>query len=494
MRSGFTQQLKINTIPISEVQFPSNTRDHIVNLLRALQAIYMNKEISVRIEKLLQEAIGTSQTSGRKGMGLWEVFVLAQLRLCQNLSYDDLLNLANYNVLVRRMLGKQINLGLAGESVDEYTFQNIYDNVSLVDDETLKKINAVIVEFGHGIFKKKDSDPLSLKTDSFVVETNTTFPSDYVLLFEAGRKCLNMIGEIAKQHKVKGWREVKSESSKLKSLCRSFGRATSAGGKNKAKNEIEACQAYLNKAKSLYKKVADFWEKDMPALLIDQKTLLVLIKVEWFKLMFEKHINLLERRIIGQEKIPASEKVYSLYLPFTEWIKKGKKRPPIEIGKKLFVTTDQFGLIVDHCLGDNLSDRDSIMDIIDRVLEKYQLVSSWSTDKGFSSKENKALIQEVFPDLQLIMPKLGKRNKTEEAEEKSKPFKLLKNAHSAIESNINELENRGLDRCPNRSPEQFRNYVALGITAYNLHKIGKRLNEIKIKKEKTRYKKIISAA
>ena len=70
------------------------------------------------------------------------------------------------------------------------------------------------------------------------------------------------------------------------------------------------------------------------------------------------------------------------------------------------------------------------------------------------------------------MPKLGKRNKQEEEEEHSRSFKKLKNKHSAIESNINELEHRGLDRCPERGIIHFTRYISLGVCAYNLKKIG----------------------
>lgn len=71
------------------------------------------------------------------------------------------------------------------------------------------------------------------------------------------------------------------------------------------------------------------------------------------------------------------------------------------------------------------------------------------------------------------MPKLGKRNEKEEMEESSRVFKRLKNKHSAIESNINELECRGLDRYPDKGLRNFRRYVGLAVCAYNLKKIGK---------------------
>ena len=62
---------------------------------------------------------------------------------------------------------------------------------------------------------------------------------------------------------------------------------------------------------------------------------------------------------------------------------------------------------------------------------------------GFSDKEDKALL-ELFI-LQVMMPKKGRRNQQEKAFESSSMFIKLKNQHSAIDSNINELEHRGLD-------------------------------------------------
>jgi len=37
------------------------------------------------------------------------------------------------------------------------------------------------------------------------------------------------------------------------------------------------------------------------------------------------------------ETIPASEKMFSLFEPHTEWIQKGKQRPNVELGHKFLV-------------------------------------------------------------------------------------------------------------------------------------------------------------
>jgi len=480
MRRGFNQQLALNIIPIEEVVVPNIKRDHLSNLLFALQHLYGNKKWSEKVEAILRKSINTSKkATGRTGLSLWEIFVLAQVRLCMNISYDTLLSQANFHLLLRGVLGVGTNDYTEGY---QYSRQNIVDNVSLLDDETMKQINDLIVEMGHSVFKKKEA-LLLLKTDSFVVETETYFPTDYRLLYDSCRKCLEIIGKQHKKHKFDGWRQWKDTRKKLKSLYRSFGKVTSSGGKNKEEREQLACTRYLNLSRELYKKVTDFLDNQAPLLIANVSFLLAILELEWYKSMLEKHIDLLERRIIKKEVIPHGEKLFSIFLPFTEFINKGKKNPSVEIGKKLFITTDQYHLIVDYQIGDNLNDQDAIIDILDRIYQKYSSIASLSTDKGFSTMANKALIKEVHPELALVMPKKGKRNQREEKEEKTAAFKLLNNAHSAVESNINELEHRGLDRCPDRSFRNFNKYIGLAIGAYNLHKIGRELISIQLAKQ-----------
>jgi len=71
----------------------------------------------------------------------------------------------------------------------------------------------------------------------------------------------------------------------------------------------------------------------------------------------------------------------------------------------------------------------------------------------------------------------GKCNKAE-AEERHKPiFKKFRNKHSAVESNINELEHRGLNRSSDKGYPNFKRYIGLAVCAYNLMKIGTRMIE-----------------
>ncbi len=82
------------------------------------------------------------------------------------------------------------------------------------------------------------------------------------------------------------------------------------------------------------------------------------------------------------------------------------------------------------------------------------------------------------------MPRKGKLNKKEYEEEHQKEFIKTRHKHSAVESNINELGHRCIDRCPDRTYQHFKNYIALGVCAFNLHKIGAELIKQQRQKEK----------
>ena len=471
MRNRFEQQYSIGHRLIKDTPIKLKHKDKLEELIAALKAIYCHPEYNQRLFEVLERhLLENKKKTGRPGMDLWCIFVLSQVRLCLNMSYDWIYNLANNHLCIRWLMGVETEYGFKRT---EFSYQNIYDNVTLLSDEMVKEINAIVLEFGHGeVFKKKETAALRLKTDSFVVESNVHFPTDYNLLWDSASKCIDAVCVfMGKYNNLPGWRKIKNWKSELKGLVRELGKATASGGKGKEQREAKAARSYINKAAALYAKL----EKELPQLpIVDNHDLALVISLEYFMQLLLKHIDLVERRIIKGETIPHEEKMFSIFETYTEWIKKGKSRPSVELGKKLSITTDQFDLIVDYQIMEHEQDRDIVIALADRLLFIYK-IESWSFDKGYWGKENKQLLQLEIP--KVIMPKLGKRNKQEEEEETSRPFRRLKNKHSAIESNINELEHRGLDRCPDRGYHHFKNYIGLGVCAYNLKKMGAKLLE-----------------
>lgn len=263
-----------------------------------------------------------------------------------------------------------------------------------------------------------------------------------------------------------------------------MGVVSGSGGKNKEERLQSCTEDYLKKATTFKDKLVDdkdnFPEKD--TLDIFKK-----IDLEAFIGLLKKHIDLVDRRILQKQEIPHQEKLFSIFEQYTEWINKGKKHPSVELGKKVSITTDQYGLIVDSYLMEKESDSQIVVSTAARILEKFKVIS-WSFDKGYWHKDNKVFLQGKIP--QVIMPKKGKPNKVEQEEQQTKVFKKLRNKHSAVESNINELEYCGLDRCPDKGLHAFKRYVSVGVTAYNLKRIGREMLAQERLKEKKRKQKL----
>lgn len=468
MRKRFEQQLSLGRLLIEDTQIPTARRSGALPaLFAALKEMYINPKWNGMIFEIMESKIlPKNNQTGRPGLSLWQIFVLAQVRLCQNISYDDLHYMANSDSLLRQIMGIETEAGFEKENIG---YQRIIDNVGLLDDEMVKKLNNLIVEFGHDTFKKKEETALHLKTDSFVVESNVHFPTDYNLLWDSARKCIDMITKLQKKHNISGWRKIKDWRGDLKNKMRALGRASATGGKGKQDRVAISVENYLIKAKSLYNKL-ETSKANFPQ--AEPSDMSLVMELERFMGLLHKHIDLLERRVVKGEEIPHEEKMFSIFEPYTEWVTKGKMRPNVELGKKTSITTDQFNLIVDHQIMENQADSEIVPELAKRILPAYT-VKSWSFDKGYWHKNNKAILSQEVENL--VLPKKGKLNKAEKEEEHRPLFKKFRHKHSAVESNINELEHRGLNRCPDKGYRNFKRYIGLAVSAYNLRKIGQQL-------------------
>ena len=476
MRKRFEQQTSLNFVPIADLQLNIKNRDAASKIGFGLLALYKEPTFNEALFEILERYLTQGkQKTGRPGMDLWQIFVMAQYRLGLNLSYDRLHYMCLYDTVLRTLLG--IESSQFNSERFEFEYQTILDNVSLLSDELLKEINNLVVDFGHGVFKKKETESSSLKTDSFVVESNVHFPTDYNILWDSLRKCLDMVAKIVTKYpQITGWRKMGFWRKTFKNGSRQIGQVSGRGGKNKEENLQKEVLSYTEKATEfLVKLTASIPDFPMET----QADLSNRIALETYTGFALKFKDLLERRVLKGELIQHEEKVFSIFETYTEWVNKGKRNPSVELGKKLAITTDEFNLIIDYRIMEKQTDSELVLDIAFDVLRNHK-VKSWSFDKGYWHPINKELLQESVE--LVVMPKKGKCTKAENEEEHRPAFKKLRNKHSAVESNINELEHRGLNRCPDKGYAHFKRYIGLGICAYNLHKIGARIREEELEK------------
>ena len=475
MRQRFAAQPTFQIVPIEQVILPADSRDELPPILAGLQWLWGNTALRAEIFQLVEgKILAGKKATGRPGMDLWQILVLGVVRLGLNADWDRMEHLANYDALLRQMLGVQAQAWAASPQV--FRHQTLRDNVALLDHEVLQQINARLAAAGREVFAKKAGAPLAalaVKVDTYVLETDVHFPTDLNLLWDAGRKCLDLITKYRDQfgYALPGWRKAKEWRRQLKSCERLASQIVHRGGANKEARAKRAVSDYLTVGRALAAKVnvslLDLCDQPVDAAQWES--------LEYFHGMLAKHLDLVERRLLQEQTIPAAEKVFSLFEPHTEWIQKGKQRPNVELGHRLLIATDQHQLIQDYAVALGKADVDQSVGVADRLLGRYGAgsLASLSFDKGFTRAQDRELLGLFVPTV--VMPKRGKKNAAETERESGKKFVGLRKAHSAVESEINSLEHHELNRCLDVGLPSFLRYVGYGVMSYNLHVIGRAL-------------------
>jgi hypothetical protein len=454
---------------IAEIVISPRSRDDIPAVLKGLQYIYINTNIRTKVFALLETSLRSDarQDTGRPGMDLWKVFVLATVKLGLGCDYDRLQELANHHDTLRQMLGH-----CGWEDPHEYALQTLIDNVSKLKPEVLADINQIVVEAGHELLKKKSCD-LTLKgrCDSFVVETHVHYPTDTNLLWDALRKLIGQAGQSCQDNGIPGWRQYQYNKRQVKKLFRRTPKVRYSNSKNEQNRQKkeqqlhEVYRDYLNSARDYVAKGKQAQKSLLAMGCVVQATLLS----QWIT-DAERQMDQIDRRVLQGEKNPHEEKVFSIFEPHTEWICKGKAGVPVELGARVCVLEDQHQLILHHQVMWQETDDKVAISMVKQAQKKYPHLTQCSFDKGFHSPANQCELVELL-DL-VILPKKGRLSESDKAREGSDRFIKARYQHSAIESCLNNLEQRGLDRCRSHGKHGFERHVALSVVACNLHRIG----------------------
>ena len=481
------ETIPFGVTPIRDIQFDPTCRDEITKILRGLKEAYLDEQARDAIFTILMEMPPerTSLDKGRKGMALWTIFVLGMLRLGCNWDYDKLKSCYDNHKLIRQMTG----IDLIFEFDKVTSLQSIHDNVSLFTEVVAEKINRVMVDFGHRRLFSKGTE-LHTRCDSFVVLSNVHYPTDFNLLKDCVRKSISLCSSSAESLGLPGWREHENMKNKFRGQYNKLSKMRYSNSKKdevkeKRKQEIHAqIDSYLNAATKYFHKASEYQRMigvDIPEL-------------DSFLDYGKLFIDQINRRIFKNETIPPDEKVYSVFEPYTEWICKGKAGVRQELGVKVCVVEDQFGFILNHRIMKKEQDKDIAFGMAKKCQQLFPGLASMSFDKGFHSKldangkNNRLDIQEQL-SITPYLPAKGRLNKAGRARESTPEFGAARKQHPAVESAINALESHGLDRCPDKGEENYDRYVAMAVTASNVHRIGALLMRKELELERKRRRK-----
>jgi transposase, IS5 family len=481
MRTVIQPQLKFGETDIAAIVIDSKSRDDIPQLLRGLQHIYTEISLRQRVFAILEEVMpvrsdgkgkASSQT-GRPGMEQWKILVLGILRLGLNADYDRIQELANQHKTIRQMLGHSDWL-----DEQEYELQTIRDNVSLFTPEILDRINQEVVHAGHQALKKNAEESLKARADSFVVKTHVHFPTDTNLLWDAIRKAIQTCATLCDTLDLTGWRQSAYHLRCFKKSYRLIQKLKHSTSQDEAKK-----QAKLDQIKAAYQTYLDQAEVFVARACATRQRLHgepgvptpLLADLDDYLLHANRQIDQIQRRVLQDEKIPHSEKVFSIFQPHTEWISKGKAGVPVELGLRVCIVEDQHRFILHHQVMEKTTDDQIAVSLVEQTQTRFPAVKAMSFDKGFHSPSNQTELKQRLENV--ILPKKGRLSEADKARESDPEFIRLRRQHSAVESAINALGVQGLDKCPDHGIDGFKRYVSLAIVARNIQRLGAVLRE-----------------
>lgn len=474
MRIPHREQLQLDCPPVAQVELNPECRAAMIPILRGLQHLYSLGDFRDQaLAWIGEEVLGDADPDvGREGMTLWQILVLAAVRLGCNLTYDELQDQAeNHRALLQMM-----QVGSWEKS--SFDWRRIRDNVCKVRPETLEKINQLVVAEGHRL---EPTAAERVRGDSFVAQTNIHWPTESSLILDGLTKILELAPGFAKTVGLSGWRQHKSLLKKTRQAARSIVRVRK--GKNFQQRLRAAYQELfpivdlvLPRVQRLldaaFERLPSEGETDCPDL---EATKAFGQLIYWHSVTNHVH-RTARQRVLNGEQVPNRNKLFSVFEPDTELIKRGKVPEPIQFGHSILVIEDGAGFICHYrVLPLGAQDRDVLipeMEQLQRRLENRIRFASF--DRGFHSPTNQEELAELLQHP--CLPKPGTKQSAVQEEQATSEFRQARQRHPGIESAIGALQaGNGLARCRDHSSIGFRRYVALGILGRNIWVLGKLL-------------------
>ena len=473
MRRPFDPQLRFDCPGIPDVHLNTECRDEIIPILRALQHIYARPELRAELlDAVAQDVNGTTRADqGRPGMDYWSILVLGAVRLGCDLNYDRLQNLAEEHRSLRRIMG------IDGWCDDQtFDWRCLRDNICLLSPDTIERLNHLIVCEGHRLAPEAAE---TVRGDSFVVKTDVHYPTDSSLIGDGLRTIIATARRLAGLLGQSGWRQYKHLLRSLKEQLRTINRTAASKGRDYRKRLRDAYRAVLGRPTGSSPGGASCSTRRRcrsapgPATRTIERLRAKLLD---FVNMTIQACDQARRRVLAEESVPNAEKLFSVFEPQTQLIKRGKVPQPVEFGHRVLVIEDGAGFVCQYAiLPHGAEDSEVVVEQMRQVQGRLGgRIRSASFDRGFHSPENQRGLAELVSQPCLATKGHVQAERQERAA--TVAFRRARRRHPGVESAIGALQSgNGLERCRDRSFGGYCRYVGLGMLGRNLHVLGKLL-------------------
>jgi IS5 family transposase len=401
-----------------------------------------------------------TEVTGRKSTPVEVLLRMLTVKRLYGLSYEQTEYQVRDSLVLRQFCRLYFN-----EVPDDTT---LIRWANLVKAETLAAYNQRVTQLATEL---KVTKGRKLRTDGTVVETHIHPPSDSQLLADSVRvlgRTLQRAKQVLSEQSELGAQVFRNRTRSAKKTARKVRRLVARqkeAGQQAYRKLVKIAQQSVSQAKQVLEALEESSHQRAQRL---RDTL------ETFIPRAEQVIEQTVRRVFQDEKVPACEKIVSIFEPHSAIIRRGKAGKPVEYGRKIWLDEVEGGLVTRwQVLEGNPSDKLQWVPSLDAHQQLFgKPPTQASADRGVFSapNEDEAKCRGIK---RVVLPKPGKKSDKRRQYEKQPWFRRVRKWHAGIEGRISVLKRCfDLDRCLNHGEDGFQRWVAWGVIAHNVRKIG----------------------
>ncbi len=195
----------------------------------------------------------------------------------------------------------------------------------------------------------------------------------------------------------------------------------------------------------------------------------IIEKVNHHRALGARVMDQTQRRVFNDEKVPNDEKLFSIFEPHTELLKRGKAGKAIEFGHMVEIEQVAQKFITNYAAYEHKPvEHQLVSPALDHHKNLFGHDPEWlAADKGYYLTEQMDALRERVEVVSIA--KKGKRTEEETRREEDPLFRHAQRFRAGIEGTISFLKRTlGMFRCHNKTWEHYEATIGLTVLAHNL--------------------------
>ena len=350
-----------------------------------------------------------------------------------------------------------------GKMIDYSTFCRLRNAIA---PETWQRINVALARYA---VEREAISGTSLRLDTTAVETNIHWPTDSTLLVDLYRstnRCLDQVRDLEPAL-------LRGQRFHLNAVRKLALRITRKGGRKGTSTDAlkplyKRLIGHAAQILSTASRTATKLRRSGNRATRPQREALA-DRIGALETVGAQLLSQASRRVLQGESVPNNEKIFSIFEPHTELLKRGKAGKPIEFGHMIQIQQVDENFITDYAVFGKKPAEPALLEAA--LASHHRLFGadpSWlAADKGYYERD---IVEKLRERIDVVsIAKKGKRTAAETEEEHDPIFRHAQRFRAGVEGTISYLKRAlGLARCLCKGWKNYQSTIGASIFAHNL--------------------------